>query len=74
MLHKYDMQHYWLLGDAARLLGVQPHIITYLLTNRLVPEPARIGGRRCFDMDDLRRIAEKLGVEFDLKRGGSDAE
>jgi DNA-binding transcriptional MerR regulator len=66
------MQQYYLLRDAARLLGSKPHIITYLLSNGSVPEPDKIGGRRCFSVKDLHRLAERLGVELDLEVGGAD--
>jgi DNA-binding transcriptional MerR regulator len=66
-------QQYYLLREAARLLKTRPHIITYQLSNGAVPEPDRIGGRRCFSVKDLHRLAEKLGVELDLDLGEPDA-
>lgn len=49
-------QHY-LLAEVAALLGVRPHQISYVLTNRLVPEPQlRIGGKRIFQAEDIDRL------------------
>ncbi len=63
---------YYLLGDVARLLGCMPHQIVYLLATRKVPEPARLGNRRLFRQEDVRRIASRLGI--DLENGvGADA-
>jgi hypothetical protein len=54
---------YFLLGDVARLLKCMPHRIVYLLTTGQVPEPRRLGNRRLFKKDDVRRIAVKLGIK-----------
>lgn len=53
----------FLLGDVARQLDVRPHQVVYLLQSRQVPEPAlRLGCRRIFSAEDVRRIAAKLHV------------
>jgi len=56
-------KEYYLLGDAARLLGCQAYQISYLLLTRKVPEPLRIGGRRVFTLGDLTKIAELLELD-----------
>ena len=57
-----DNTDFFLLADAARILGVMPHQIVYLFTTRQLPEPRRIGNRRVFTIFDLHRISEKLQV------------
>ena len=54
---------FMLLGDASRLLACRPYQIVYLISSGQVPEPAlRIGNRRIFQADDIRRLAERLNV------------
>lgn len=49
------------LADVARLLGVPPHRIVYLLTTGKVPEPTtRLGNRRAFSAADIARIQQAL--------------
>lgn len=56
----------YLLGDVARMLGVRPYRIVYLLQTGQVPEPAlRLGCRRIFTNEDCRRIADKLHANLD---------
>ena len=51
------------LGQVARLLGRKPHLVTYAITSGHVPEPAmRIGNKRVFGEDDLRRLARYFGI------------
>jgi DNA-binding transcriptional MerR regulator len=58
MKHETEL---YLLGEVARRLMCPPHRIVYLLTSGKVPEPAlRIGGRRVFTEEDIKRLAEKL--------------
>jgi hypothetical protein len=63
--------NYYLLGDVSRMLGTLPHRIVYLLTTHQVPEPSRLGNRRLFCAQDVRRIAAKLGVELQQVKGES---
>ena len=50
-----------LLGEVARVVRCQPHVITYLLTTAKVPEPAlRLGNRRVFTEQDVERIQTLL--------------
>ena len=54
-----------LLSEVSRLLSIKPYRITYALTAGLVEEPAlRIAGKRIFQADDVRRLAEHFGVEL----------
>lgn len=57
----------FLLREAAEMLNCQPYQITYLLNTKKVPEPKRIGGRRCFCVGDLLRLAEKLNHTLEIK-------
>ena len=41
-----------------------PHRVVYLLTTGRVPEPPRLGNRRLFRPEDVKRLAERLGVEL----------
>jgi hypothetical protein len=58
------MSEYYTLRDASRILAVPPYKITYLLAIGACPEPARIGGRRCFTITDLAKLAELLNVQL----------
>lgn len=53
----------YLLGDVARILGVQPYRIVYLYSSQQLEEPARLGNRRVFSFEDMMAIAEKMGDE-----------
>lgn len=57
----------FLLREAAEYLNCKPYQITYLLNTKKVPEPKRIGGRRCFCVGDLLRLAEQLSRTLDMK-------
>lgn len=61
-------QDMYTLKDAARILRVQPHVLTYVFSTRKLPEPMRLGGRRVFTAADLARINEFLQLHVDLKR------
>ena len=51
----------FLLNDVANLTQMKPYQIVYLLTSRQIPEPTlRIGGRRMFTPEDLRRIKDLI--------------
>lgn len=51
------------LGQVARFLGKKPHLVTYALTGGHVPEPElRMGNKRVFHKDDLRRLADYFGI------------
>jgi hypothetical protein len=57
------MNEMYSLKDAAAILQKQPYQIVYLLTTGKVAEPERIGGKRVFTVENLTRIAERLGIE-----------
>jgi len=57
----------FLLREAAEMLNCRPYQVTYLLNTKQVPEPKRIGGRRCFCVDDLLRLADKLNRKLVIK-------
>ncbi|MCC6407687.1 MAG: hypothetical protein IT453_10995 [Planctomycetes bacterium] len=53
-------------GEAARRLGTnEPRLSDALRRGRIDPPPQMVGGRRIWRLDDLRRAARALGVEFD---------
>jgi DNA-binding transcriptional MerR regulator len=56
----------YLLGEAAQVLGCKPYQITYALATHKVPEPKRVGGRRLFSVADLKALAKKLGITYNL--------
>ena len=63
------------LKDIVDILRTQPYRIIYLLTTGKVAEPSRIGGKRVFTIDDLKRIAERLGIkniETLIEKRGTD--
>lgn len=57
-------QQYYTLADASRILGVRPHVLTYALLSRRIPEPRRAGNRRVFTIGDLATISEILKLEI----------
>lgn len=44
------------MSDAAKATGVAGYRIKYALKTRRIPEPGRVGGRRCFTTEDVERI------------------
>jgi hypothetical protein len=57
------MKDYMSLQDIAAALRVRSHRVQYAVANSLVPEPAlKIGNRRIFQAEDLRRLAEYFGL------------
>ena len=57
------MRNYYTLGQLVKVLGLKPHIITYALTARHLPEPAvRVGNKRVFTGEDVERAARHFGV------------
>lgn len=56
-------QELLLLNDVARLLRRRPHQITYAITSQAVEDVTlRLGNRRVFLPDDVRRLADHFGV------------
>lgn len=57
-------QQLFLIGEVSRQLNVRPHRIAYLYTTRKLPEPTlRLGNRRVFTKDDVRKVAKALAKE-----------
>lgn len=49
------------LGDVARLVGVKPHRIQYLLSTSAVAEPVlRVAGKRLWSADELAALSKVL--------------
>lgn len=56
-----EEREFYLLADVSRILNVMPHRIVYQLITRQVPEPTlRLGGKRIFCREDIKRLAERL--------------
>jgi hypothetical protein len=56
------MQQLFLISDVSRMLGVPAHRIAYQYMTRKLPEPAlKLGNRRVFTLEDLRKVAKALG-------------
>jgi len=58
------MSEPWTLGELAEMLNVPEHRIHYLFRSRKIPDVARVGGRRIFAEDDLRRVVDALGMPY----------
>jgi hypothetical protein len=55
-------QQLYLISDVARQLNVPPHRVAYLYMTRKLPEPQlKLGNRRIFTLDDIRKVAKALG-------------
>ena len=55
-------QQLFLISDVARQLGVANHRIAYLYMTRKLTEPQlKLGNRRIFTLDDIRKVAKALG-------------
>lgn len=44
------------IGDVARRTGIRPSALRYYEEAGILPAPARLSGRRCYDSDVIRRI------------------
>jgi DNA-binding transcriptional MerR regulator len=52
------------IGEVAAMTGIASHRIKYLLQKGVIPEPARVAGRRCFmpaDIEAVRRHFTRRG-------------
>jgi MerR family redox-sensitive transcriptional activator SoxR len=59
-----------LIGEVSRLTGVRPSALRYYEEAGLLPRPARMGGKRRYDADVLRRVdllrfAQQAGFSLD---------
>jgi excisionase family DNA binding protein len=53
-------------GEVAKMLGIQRHRLEYAIANGHLPEARfRFLDKRCFDAEDVKRIAEYFGVQID---------
>lgn len=56
------------LKDVCKLLGVQPYRIQHAFITGVVPETTlRVSGRRIFDADDIKRLADHFGVKVNTE-------
>lgn len=56
---------FYSLGDAARLLGVQPYQISYAISTGAIPDAlCWVAGKRCFTPEEIRRMAEHFGTKI----------
>lgn len=44
------------IGEVARRTRIRPSAIRYYEEAGILPTPARVGGRRCYDADAIRRV------------------
>lgn len=44
------------IGEVARRAGIRPSALRYYEEAGILPTPARISGRRCYDADAIRRV------------------
>lgn len=57
------MKRIYSTGEAARLLGVPVHRISYAHASGKVKEPARVFGKRAYSENDLAALAKFFGVK-----------
>jgi hypothetical protein len=58
-------KQHWLLGEVSKGFDELPHRIVYFYTTRKLPEPRlRLGGKRVFDLEDVRRLEAVLGKKW----------
>lgn len=61
-------QELFSLGDVARMLGVKPHRILYLLSTAAVAEPAlRVAGKRLWNHAEIAAVSEILKLQTAAK-------
>jgi MerR family redox-sensitive transcriptional activator SoxR len=58
------------IGQVARRTGLRPSALRYYEDAGILPAPARVGGRRCYDADiirrvDLLRFAQQAGFKLE---------
>jgi MerR family redox-sensitive transcriptional activator SoxR len=51
------------IGEVARRAGIKPSAIRYYEEVGLLPEPGRVGGKRCYDEGVLRCLANIKGAK-----------
>ena len=60
------------MSEAAKATGVAPYRIKYALQTRRLPEPGRVGGRRCFGPDDVELIRRHFAARGRAARSRDD--
>jgi DNA-binding transcriptional MerR regulator len=60
------------MSEAAKATGVAPYRIKFALETRRIPEPGRVGGRRCFSPDDVELIRRHFAARGGAGRGQED--
>lgn len=62
------MDHIFSIGEAGKVLGVQPYRIAYAIETGQLPEaPFMFLHKRCFLEKDIRRMAEHFGVRANIE-------
>ena len=57
------MKKLYSTGEVARILGIPQHRIVYAITaNKVTETKFHFLGKRCFDPNDVRRLAKHFGV------------
>lgn len=58
-------KEHWLLGEVSQGFDLPPHRISYFYLTRKLEEPKlRLGGKRVFNRDDVRRLEIVLGKKW----------
>ena len=59
------MKKLFLLSEVAGVLRKKPWQVVYAITSGAVPEPKlRIGNKRIFVAEDIRRLASHFGIAY----------
>jgi hypothetical protein len=60
-------------GQVRHMLGIPQHRIGYAISSRYLPDAKfRFLDKRCFDLGDVRRIAQHFGIP--MPEGGGDVQ
>jgi len=54
------MARCWTSGEVCRLLEIREWRLAYLYRNKRLPEPSRLGNRRCFGATEVAAISAEL--------------
>ncbi len=64
------MKQLFSTGEVARILGIPQHRIVYAITaNKVTEAKFHFLGKRCFDPNDLHRLAKHFGVTSSKEAG-----
>jgi hypothetical protein len=71
---RYEMTYYT-MTEVAHMLGVKYYQVAYQHKIGELDEPIKVGGRRAYTSDDVRRVAEHFNVPIPVHgpgdRGGT---